>query len=248
MFSYSRVSCFKQCPFLYFLRYIKKYTTTKSQDADNPLYLGSAIHLGLEKDVEEARKQYFNEFYLISDQQINEFIKIEELLPRVKKLLPEGVNEVEIKTEDFIGYIDRLVKTGDNTYDIYDYKYSNNVDNYMKSAQLHLYKYYFELTHPNCVVNNLYYVFIPKILIRQKKTECLYQFRRRLIEELEKAEIKIERVEYDQSKVDEFLRDCKDLSTCEEFNKQPTKLCNWCEFKDFCESNGEINYNIIIND
>ena len=31
-----------------------------------------------------------------------------------------------------------------NQYDLYDFKYSNNVGNYKKSQQLHLYKYFWE--------------------------------------------------------------------------------------------------------
>ena len=41
----------------------------------------------------------------------------------------------------------------------------------MESGQLHEYKYWFELTHPNCIIRNLYFLFVPKVKIRQKGTE-----------------------------------------------------------------------------
>ena len=47
-FSYSRIECFANCPYQYKLRYIDKLKTLPDQQADNALYLGTALHLGLE--------------------------------------------------------------------------------------------------------------------------------------------------------------------------------------------------------
>lgn len=152
-FSYSRVSCFANCPYQYKLRYIDKLKTIPEQNADNPLYLGTAIHLAFETgNVEDAIKNYESNYNIISDANINEEIKLRYLIPRVLELLPEAECEVEIKTDGFVGYIDRLVflgeKDGIKHYKIMDYKYSNNIDHYLESSQLHVYKWFFEKPTP----------------------------------------------------------------------------------------------------
>jgi hypothetical protein len=166
------------------------------------------------------------------------------------ELLPDAECEVEIKTDDFVGYIDRLVPLGTDEngishYEIWDYKYSNNVDRYLESAQLHLYKYYFELTHPNTVVDALKYVFVPKVNIRQKKSETIYDFRQRLNEYLESTSIRIEEVKYDPQIISQFRDCCQALTKVKEYPKNPTKLCYWCGYKEYCQSNGQVDYMIL---
>ena len=51
---------------------------------------------------------------------------------------------------------------------LYDFKFSNNIDNYLKSPQLSIYKHYLEQVRPDIKINHLKYVFVPKIQIRQK--------------------------------------------------------------------------------
>ena len=45
---------------------------------------------------------------IITDDHINEAIKLENLIPRAAKMIPKGEFEVKIATDDFIGYIDLL--------------------------------------------------------------------------------------------------------------------------------------------
>lgn len=191
--SHSRVGCFTQCPFKFDLIYNKELKTIFNCDPQNALVLGHAMHTGIEKDVESAINEYYSAYPIIDDLHINEAIKLRHLIPRVKAILPSGEHEVKIEDEDYIGFIDLLVHVNDaynedesswvdfgdgkglqkpleyQEYDIYDFKYSNNVDGYMESEQLHLYKYYFEKTNPGKKIRNLYFVFIPKTMIRQKK-------------------------------------------------------------------------------
>lgn len=250
-FSYSRLSTFANCPYQYKLRYIDGLKTIPSQDADNALYLGTAIHEAFESgELQAGIDSYRANYNVLTDLHINEEIKLEHLIPKVLAILPEAECEVEISTDDFIGFIDRLVylftdEQGIKHYEIWDYKYSNNVDNYLKSAQLHLYKYYFELTHPNTVVDALKYVFIPKTKIRQKKTETIHQFRQRLVETLESLEIQLISVEYDNAMVSQFQDCCQRLSTVKKFPKNPTRLCDWCVYQKYCQSNCEIDYMIL---
>lgn len=250
--SYSRVGCFGNCPYQYKLRYLDKLKTLPDQDPANALYLGTAIHTAFETgSVEEAIKSYRSNYYILSDLHINEEIKLEMLIPKVLALLPDAECEVEISTDDFIGYIDRLVylytdDKGIKHYAIYDYKYCNpkSIDRYLTSAQLHLYKYYFEQTHPNTVVDELKYVFVPKISIRQKKSETIQQFRQRLREVLDDTEPIVTDISYNKDIISDFQKCCQHLKTIQKFPKNETRLCDWCDFKDFCKSNGQENWMI----
>lgn len=233
-FSYSRVGCFTQCQYQFKLRYVKELKTLPDTEPSNALYLGTALHTGLEKTVEDAVEQYYANYPVIDDLQINEAIKLEHIIPKGKKTIPEGEFEVKIEDDEFIGFIDLLVSKGDNHYDIWDFKYSNNVDRYLESGQLHVYKYFYEKTTGH-VVDNLYFIFLPKIQIRQKKIEDLYQFRKRLCEELSKAEVRIERVEYNPKKVQEYLETVERIKTATEFPKNQTRLCDWCVYQGYCQ-------------
>lgn len=252
-FSYSRLECFAKCPFQYKLRYVDKLKTLPDQSPSNALYLGTAIHEALETgNVDDAIENYYSNYYVISDEHINEVIKLEHLIPRVLDILPDGECEIEISTENFIGYIDRLVYlyTDENNikhYSIMDYKYSNAVDRYLESKQLHIYKAMFERTHPNTVVDSLYYVFIPKVAIRQKKTETLQEFRNRLEATLVETEIKIVEVDYDEASITQFEQCCQTLLTVKEFPKKESRLCDWCSYQAYCQTNGEENW-MMLND
>lgn len=250
--SHSRISTFVQCPFKFDLIYKKELKTIFNCDPQNALVLGHALHTGIEKDVDAAINEYYSAYPIIDDSHINEAIKLKYLIPKVKEILPEGEHEVKIEDDDYIGFIDLLVPVEDDVYDIYDFKYSNNVDHYLESEQLHLYKYYFEKTNPGKKIRNLYFVFIPKTMIRQKKKnktnkldESLYEFRKRIISELDNKEIQIKQINYNPTKVIEFLTNTKHCVECENYEKNPSRLCDFCDFKTFCQSDGEIDYEII---
>ena len=236
-YSHSRVETFKNCPYKYKLRYIDELKTLPSDDPQNPLIIGSAMHLGIEKDVETAINWYYNQYPIITDLHVNEAIKLERLIPKVKDILPKGQHEIKIETNDFIGFADLVTDNGD----LYDFKYSNHIERYLESKQLHLYKHFREL---NCdKTNNLYYVFIPKLFIRQKKTESLYDFRKRLMEKLEEVEPKIIKIDFDESKIDEFYSDISDIETTKTFEKIENENCNYCEYHEYCKKG--VNYMIL---
>ena len=247
--SHSRVECFEGCPFRYKLRYMDKYETLKPDNADNPLFLGTALHTGIEKDVDTAIKEYFAQYSIITDEHINEAIKLAYQIPKAKSILPQGEYEVQIQDEDFIGFIDLLVpvsgeeifdEVGNSVieptvYDLYDFKYSNNIYHYKESPQLHLYKYYFEKTHPGSKIRNMKFVIVPKVSIRQKKTESLSEFRQRLDEELKKTEIKFLNIDYNPEYVINFLTKTKRMLEETEFEKNEGWLCSWCEYQEYCK-------------
>lgn len=254
--SYSRVSTHEKCPYQFKLRYRDKLKTIFNCDPQNALVLGHALHTGIEKDVAAAIDEYYGAYPIIDDAHVTEAMKLEYLIPKVKKLLPEGQHEVKIETEDFVGFIDLLVPADEweftpmgtkvtistDTYDIYDFKYSNNVKGYLDSAQLHLYKYFFEFTNPGKHIRNLYFVFVPKCNLRMKRKnktnsrdETIYEFRRRCMEDLEKKEIIIKKIDYEPNKVIEYLINTKHCVEDTEYIKNPTRLCDWCEYQLYCE-------------
>ena len=234
-YSHSRIESFKSCLYKYKLHYINKLKTIPNQAADNALYLGSALHKGIETNIQTALEEYFNNFYVITDAQINEAIKLKYLIPKVKEVL-QDVNiyaqEFRISSNRFIGYADLITKNKDGTVDIFDFKYSNNIQNYLESDQLHIYKYFLE--QQGFKIRKLGFIFIPKISIRQKKTEDLYQFRKRLMKELKASEINLLEVKYNPNKVIEFFDNIININEATEYPKNPTCLCDWCEYKLLC--------------
>lgn len=232
----SAITQFQKCPYKYKLQYVDNLKTIPSDDPANALIIGTAIHYGAETEsIENMLKNYYKNFNILTDAQINEAIKLEHLLPQVLNFIKQFKkveHEVPFQVGTFYGTADLLVHNKDGTVDLYDYKYSNNIDDYMESPQLHIYKYFLELC--GYKVNRIAFIFIPKTFIRQKKTEDLYQFRRRLTETLKDMKIQIKYLEYDQSKVTNSLITAVEMLETKEFKKNPTKLCDWCEYKKYC--------------
>lgn len=224
------------------MRYIDGITTNPPIEADNALVIGTALHTGIEKDVKTAINEYFMSYPIIDDSHVNEAIKLENLIPKAKAVLPSGEYEVEIKDDDFHGFIDLLTPATvfergvelPNVYDIYDFKYSNNVNHYKDSRQLHLYKYFFEKCNPGKKIRNLYFLFVPKVNIKQKKTEDLQEFRNRIRSELAKVDVKIEQIEFDHNKVIDWLLQVKKINENADFEQNHSWFCRYCEYEEFC--------------
>lgn len=128
------------------MRYLQGIITITTTEPDNPLILGQTVHTGIEKNLEEAIREYCFSFPIITDEHINEIIKFETVIPLARAAIPpDGKFEVEIKDNDFHGFIDYLVPIEEKVlgeepcynrgfspiveewFDIYDFKYSNNV-------------------------------------------------------------------------------------------------------------------------
>lgn len=229
-------------------------TTIPATEPDNPLILGQTVHTGIEKSLEEAIREYCFSFPIITDEHINEIIKFETVIPLARAAIPPGGKfEVEIKDDDFHGFIDYLVPMGYmskealhnpygedvDVFDLYDFKYSNNVSGYKQSGQLHEYKYFFERNNPGKRIRNMYFVFIPKVTIRQKKTETLLEFRERLKEALSGVEVKIVQIGFNPEKVIEFLFGIKAVNEETEFPQEKSYLCRYCEFQEYCEKGND---------
>lgn len=258
---YSAVSTFENCPYQYKLRYINNVEMLDDYDPADALKIGTALHRGIEIDVPTAIQEYYNSYPIITDAHITEAIKLETMIPKVKAVIPEGHHEVFFEYGAFKGTIDLLVpvenpivyhteeRTGKegtverldgDWYDIYDFKYSNNIDRYLESPQLHVYKYFAEKAL-GIKVRKLYFVFAEKTMIRQKKTEDLNQFRLRLKNTLQNATVQVKEVSYDARKVIDFMQGQVNILTCNDYKKQPNKLCDWCEYQPYCEKQEVLN-------
>lgn len=238
-FSYSRVECFKQCPYKFKLAYLDGLKTYFNCDPSNPLTVGTALHTGIEKDTDTAISEYYANYPIIDDKHIEEAIKLEAVISKAREVLPSGEYERKIEVMEpihFLGFADMLVPVDKDTYDIYDFKYSNNIERYMESGQLHVYKYFFEKMNPSKQIRKIFFAFAPKVQIRLKKSETLEMFRIRLRNELDSKKVEIREVEYKEEKVKEFLANAEKIDNAKEYPKNPSKLCDWCEYQKYCEN------------
>lgn len=189
---------------------------------------------------------YKQQFPRITDKHIEEIMKLEYWIPivreQLKNLGTKFTYEYEIKNSEYVGYVDLMIHNQDGTVDVVDFKYSNNIEHYINSKQIHLYKYYLEKL--GFKVRNLGYLFIPKTSIRMKKDEDTYKFRKRLEETLKSQKLQLKKVEYDENKVKEFFEEIKILEKDNTYEKNETKLCDWCDYKEYCQSNEKIDYMI----
>lgn len=236
MISYSRVSTYNECPYLYKLKYMDKLKTKFDERAVNPLVLGSAVHAGIEnRSIQSAIDTYTNEYSIWSVNNDVEIAKMETILPVAFAEIPEGEYEYKLLVGDFIGFIDLLVKVDEGVYDLYDFKYSNNADRYMSSGQVHIYKYYYEQLTGN-KIRNMYYALVPKC------TDTLQSMPERQlkesIEKLKDMHIQFIPIEYDPQQIVFFEAHKKQMLEAKEFPKKYNKLCWYCDFRKYCKSDG----------
>lgn len=241
--SYSQIGTFEQCPYKWYLHYVEGLETITDKAPNDALILGNALHKGMEtRSVEEAIRYYRDNMNVGSDLTVNEEIKLRAMVSKGLECVPDGLHETALEVEgEFKGFIDLLVPVDGepDTFDMYDYKYANakSVKRYEESSQLSVYKHYFERLGMG-KIRNMGFILFPKVAIRQKKTETLDGFRRRLREELESKEPLFIPVEYKPDEVELFLAEKQVLETAKEFPKYPSRLCDWCDYQSYCE-NGE---------
>lgn len=237
MISYSRVDTYKNCPFLYKLRYLDKLETKPSQDPTDARYLGTAVHSGIEKrSIEEGINSYKSNYSIWNVNNEVEVLKLETVLPAAINEIPEGEYEHKLLVGDFIGYIDLLVKVDEGIYDLYDFKYSNNASNYKKSGQVHVYKYFYEKSTGN-KIRNMYYALIPKCTVTLSGKISEKELRES-IETFRDKHITFIPIEYDPQQVSFFFARKTLMEKATTFEKNRTRLCNWCEYQRYCETNG----------
>ena len=241
--SHSRVDLYKRCHFHYRLKYIDKFTQLDEHKADSPLTIGNALHYGLEVgNKQEMIDYYYSQFPVKTDKTINEAIKLELAFDKVMPVL----NNIKIKHQEYVieepefkGIVDLITENDDGTVDIFDFKYSNNVDSYMDSPQLHIYQYYLE--QYGFKVNKLGYIFIPKLFIRQKKNEDLDQFRKRLVETYKEKQVQLVEIPKDEMQIVYFFNDAKSIQidfskSYKELERNINDSCFACKYgEDYLE-------------
>lgn len=220
------------------MRYLDGILTLPPDNADNALILGTALHTGIEKGADAAIEAYFSAYPIITDAHVDEAMKLEYLIPKAREILPKGGSfEKLISNSDFIGFADYLVPTGTpNEFDLFDFKYSNNGSNYRKSPQLHIYKHFLE---PSVKIRKMFYLIVPKVKIKQKKSEDLSRYRARIQAELEKCEPALIPIEFDYNKVIGFMLEIKRVQETTDFTKNASYLCGWCEYQEYCEKGSD---------
>lgn len=97
-FSYSRVDLFKRCPYHFKLRYIDRLTELPNYDANSPLIIGHALHTGIEKGKKAMLKEFYNAFPLVTNDVINEAIKLEHNLEKAEEWLSDVNNRLDRKS------------------------------------------------------------------------------------------------------------------------------------------------------
>ena len=241
--SHSRVDLFKRCHYHYRLKYVDKFTQLDEHKADSPLTIGNALHYGLEVgNKQQMIDYYYSQFPVKTDKTINEAIKLELAFDKVAPIL----NSIKIKHQEYVieepefkGIVDLITENDDGTVDIFDFKYSNNVDSYMDSPQLHIYQYYLE--QYGFKVNKLGYIFIPKLFIRQKKNEDLDQFRKRLVETYKGKQVQLVEIPKDEMQFVYFFNDAKSIQidfskSYKELERNINDSCFACKYgEDYLE-------------
>jgi phage nucleotide-binding protein len=210
-------------------------TELPKYDADNPLIIGHALHTGIEHDIETAIDEYYNALPVMTDRTVEEVMKLEILIPKVKEFLNtnfedfEFIHEYEIDKPGYKGFVDLILKAPDGTCMVVDFKYSNNIKNYLDSGQLHIYKDYLE--QDGFKVKKLAYLFVPKTSIRQKNTEDLHTFRKRLIETVSEMDVTLVPIEFDEMQTVYFLNSTKEIESARKYPKNTSGNCFACNPK-----------------
>ena len=140
-----------------------------------------------------------------------------------------------------LGYIDALVPAqNDHEWILFDFKYSNHTEKYAESPQISIYKWLFEHVYPEEKIVSAAYICVPKTQIRQKKTEDQYQFRQRLLSTLDDMQPQIVWVDCSEANALDTYADAIEMLQADYFPKVPTKLCDWCDYQEFCEKGNDM--------
>jgi len=199
--SHSKLSTILSCPMSYYLSYIEGISTIDEKPA---LWIGSAVHWGIEHNTEDLteyfkseQKNYSRE-QLLAESMVHGYLKHKDEIMNDILTMPDGskltlVDESHelyvngklpsFKYEDghtFVGIIDLLLLT-DKGFIIIDYKtstYTPDWNNYLE--QIYRYMFLVKSEFPDIPIVKIGIINIRKTAIRQKKTENLQQFLNRM--------------------------------------------------------------------
>lgn len=234
--SASSIGTFKKCPKQYHYRYIEKPDVQK-QDWTH-LEFGKLAHRVLELFHEEilnnvtkpseypgvmskafkAGLEEFNADYLI-----DELPELKDILTvYLNKMIKDGIpqvisNELSFETniENHVirGFIDRIDLVSPGHYKVVDYKTNKN-PKYLTNFQLLLYAVVIREKFPDAEKISGEYV-----LLKNNCDTIGWDFTNKEIDDTVKT----------------ILEVGDSIETNESWEKKPTKLCNWCDFKNICQ-------------
>lgn len=239
--SASSIGCFEKCPKQYHYRYIEKPEIEQKEWTH--LEFGKCIHRVLELFHEDllfnvrAYDEYGSVMQKSFRSALDEFdvdLLLSEL-PLMKDILkkylskikddglPEVVsNEMEfnIMLDDYMvrGYIDRIDKIGEGTYRVVDYKTNKN-PKYLTNFQLLLYAIVIKEKFPDA--KNIVGTYV---LLKNDCNTLNWNFTESDIEKTKQRILKV------GSSIETKIKLVK-------WEKKPTILCNWCDYKSICQDN-----------
>lgn len=238
--SYSRVEKYRQCPYRYWLAYVKKIREPDSGKADaagyNALAMGGAVHLGVETHDPEAAVRSYEE--TTGGHDVKAAIQIRHAVQAILRLpIFNGSHslefEREVKTDAFVGYAD-IIADGRNLYDM-KVTAQKNYPRYVYSPQLMIYAT--ELEKQGYTIDYMSWILVPKLIPRRKETPEEYEAR--FNDEAYYASVMPAARDY--QKVADFWADAYRSVTAEEFPATPGPLCPWCGYMEggYCVGNGK---------
>lgn len=233
--SASSVKTFDQCPKKYWFQYINKAPKKEWPH----LVLGNICHKTLEifhkkylikkvsndklgslmkesfvdalKEFQNAEKKIIDEAFLLLRDYLESIKKTS--MPNVKGV--ETPFEFEIDTGILIrGFIDRIDDIGCGKIRISDYKTSKN-PKYLDSFQLNIYGLWLRKENPN--IKNFSGSYI---LLKHKSITKDYEFNSFDLDKIQKS----------------LISYANKIKTETEWNFSPSPLCDFCDFKQLCDS------------
>lgn len=240
--SVSSIGTYDKCPKKYWYQYIEKPDIVKPKW--DHLEFGSYIHLVLEKFHKYLLEQFLptSEYSSLMKKCMQEALKdfdqdilakdigmikttLQSYLDQLKKNGTPNVIYVERpflqEIGDYIirGFIDRIDRVSDGHYHVVDYKTSKD-PRYLTPFQLYVYSLVIQEEFPDAQKITGSYMLL--------KHNCSYK-----TWEISEAEITDTRNKI--MKYGDLIS--TDMSGDKPWEKKPSKLCDFCDFKDLCQNN-----------
>jgi len=240
--SVSSMGTYEKCPKKYWYQYLEKPPIEKVKW--DHLEIGSYVHLVLEKFHKFQLEQYLpsSEHSTLMKKcmlaALSEFD--EEIIGKehavVKEILQDYLNVIKysglpnvlhveksflMPVGDYIvrGFIDRIDKISDGHYHVVDYKTSKD-PRYLTPFQLYVYALIIKAEFPDAVKITGSYMLL--------KHKCKYKT-------WEISDEDITRTEEEIINYGDLIS--KDINDNISWEKKPSKLCDFCDFKDLCQNN-----------
>lgn len=245
VYSHSRLSTFEQCKIKYKFKYIDKLTP--DYDSSIERFLGKKVHETLEWVYKHAKERKFDlddliKYYIESwNEGYNSSIKIVKEENNAEHYFNRGIKYLinyflkhspfidntiatekriyvtldENKEYKLLGFIDRLVHHEDkNIFEIHDYKTGaiKSQEELDKDRQLALYSLAIRDSFENVEDVHLIWHFLDhdKQITSKRTLEQLEELKKDIIQLINKIE------------------------STQEFDPNPSVLCNWCEYRTYC--------------